>query len=197
MTYYRDFSRYTYSDSIIPDLNVGWLGRWRGFETGGAGLEFMEVLALQAAMPRNLTRGSHPCYFCSKLRLRGVMVSAREFRAEYPLGNGEIHAISRSGEVFSAPNMIYHYVDRHGYSPPKEFIRAVLDGRDGKVPDSVIRRFRELVERAPRIEDRVDAAIDLIQVASSSSVNWLGDLIEIPSCHPYFKERVTRALQLL
>ncbi|MFE3139773.1 hypothetical protein [Streptomyces scopuliridis] len=197
MTYYRDLSKYVYSESAIPDMNVGWLSRWRLFAGGAVSSEFMEVLASQVRMPRNQMRGGHPCHFCSALRLGGVAVTARIFEVEYRLGSAEIHAISRNGEVFSAPNLIYHYIDRHGYRPPGEFVQAIIDGGEGKVHKSAIIRLREMVEDAPRMEDRVDAAIDLIQVSPASSVNWLSEIVELPSCHSYFRRRVKVALQLL
>ncbi|MFE2601035.1 hypothetical protein ACFXCZ_31850 [Streptomyces sp. NPDC059396] len=197
MTYYRDLSKYVYSESMIPDLNVGWLSRWRPFTRGAVGSEFMEALASQVRVPRNQMRGSHPCYFCSTLRVGGVATSDQIFEVEFRLGSAEIHAISRNGEVFSAPNLIYHYIDRHGYRPPREFVQAIIDGGEGKVHNSAILRLRKMVEDAPRMEDRIDAAIDLIQVSPSSSVNWLSEIVELPSCNSYFRSRVKAALQLL
>jgi hypothetical protein len=42
------------------------------------------------------------------------------------LGNGEIH-VSAGGIywTYSAPTLIYHYILRHQYLPPKEFLDAV------------------------------------------------------------------------
>ncbi|MFJ3513461.1 MULTISPECIES: hypothetical protein [unclassified Streptomyces] len=197
MTYYRDLSKYTYSASTIPDLNVGWLSRWRPFAEGVVDSEVVEILALQVRMPRNQMRGSYPCYFCSTLRARGVATSVEISGVEHQLGSAEIHAVSRSGKVFSAPNLIYHYIDRHGYRPPDEFIQAIIDGKEGRVHSSAIRRLRMVVSDAPRMEDRVDAAIDLIQLSPASSVEWLTEIVELPSCHPYFKSRVKATLLLL
>jgi hypothetical protein len=30
------------------------------------------------------------------------------------------------GRTYAAPTLVYHYVVRHHYSPPEEFVRAVL-----------------------------------------------------------------------
>ncbi|MFJ6436880.1 hypothetical protein [Streptomyces sp. NPDC091416] len=197
MTYYRDLSKYTYSDSTIPDLNIGWLSRFRTFAEGDVDAEVMAILAFQARMPRNQMRGRHPCYFCSILQAKGAVIPVEIFGVGHRLGSAEIHAFSRSGDVFSAPDLIYHYIGSHGYRPPSEFMEALMDGNEGKINDSVIHRLRELVENAPRMEDRVDAAIDLIQIAPMSSVEWLRKLIARSICHPYLKRQVEAALQLL
>lgn len=195
MTYYRDLSEYTFSGSVIPNLSVGWLSRWRPFATGVVDSEILEILASQVRMPRSQTRGIHPCYFCSALR--GVKVSVNIRDVEHNLGSAEIHALSRSGEIYSAPNLIYHYIDRHGYRPPDEFLQAIVDGAEGRVGGSTIHRLREIAEGAPRMEDRVDAAIDLLQVSPASSADWLSEIIELPTCHPYVKLRVKTMLRML
>lgn len=197
MTYYRDLSTYVYSNSVTANLNVGWLSRYRSFVKGAVDSEIMDILAFQVRMPRNRTRGRHPCYFCSTLRSRGVDTSVDIFGVEHHLGSAEIHAFSRDGVVFTAPDLIYHYIARHGYRPPIEFMQALVDGSDGKVGGSTIRHLRELVKNAPRVEDRVDAAIDLIQVSSASSVEWLRETVALPTCHPYLRVQVNSALSLL
>jgi len=44
------------------------------------------------------------------------------------LGSAEIRVISGQGQLYAAPNLIYHYVVSHNYSPPPEFVLAVLEG---------------------------------------------------------------------
>lgn len=41
------------------------------------------------------------------------------------LGADEIRVIGERGQVYAAPNMLYHYVTVHGYKPPDEFIQAL------------------------------------------------------------------------
>ncbi|WUS99422.1 hypothetical protein OHA46_23300 [Streptomyces sp. NBC_00708] len=197
MPYYRDLSVYTYSNSVIPKLNVGWLGRCHSFAKGSTDPEVMDVLAFQVMMPRSRGRGRYPCYFCATFRIRGVVASAEIDGVEYHLGSAEIHAFSRDGDIFAAPDLIYHYIGSHGYRPPDEFMLALMDGREGKVNKSTIRHLREVVEDAPRIEDRVDAAIDLIQVAPEISIDWLNEIVALSTCHPYLRNQVKSALRLL
>jgi hypothetical protein len=44
---------------------------------------------------------------------------------EISLGNGEIRVPSENGIVYAAPTLICHYIDRHRYCPPNEFLMAV------------------------------------------------------------------------
>jgi hypothetical protein len=52
--------------------------------------------------------GIHTCEFCSKA---------------HGVGN---FGVPCDGLLFVAPEMVVHYVEQHGYSPPPEFVAAVL-----------------------------------------------------------------------
>jgi hypothetical protein len=41
------------------------------------------------------------------------------------MGNGEIRVQAPDGQIYVAPALICHYIARHKYLPPKEFIEAV------------------------------------------------------------------------
>lgn len=43
------------------------------------------------------------------------------------IGDGEIRVIGRN-VIYAAPALIYHYVVEHDYSPPPEFIDAIMTG---------------------------------------------------------------------
>jgi hypothetical protein len=47
---------------------------------------------------------------------------------ELLLGSAEIRIISGQGQLYASPNLIFHHVVGHDYSPPPEFVRAVLMG---------------------------------------------------------------------
>lgn len=197
MTYYKDLSKYVYSDSVIPDFNVGWLSRWLPFPRGAASSEFVECLGRQVKFARSATRGRHTCPFCGVSCVGGRLISVRISGRQFDLGAAEMHIFSRTGEVFSAPDLIFHYVQKHGYRPPSEFIEAVIDCGAGCIPGAMLGRLRELVVEAPRIEDRVDAAIDLMQISPRESVPWLEEITASPTCDPYFQQKVVSALQML
>jgi hypothetical protein len=43
-------------------------------------------------------------------------------------GHGH-HLVQHEGRVYLCPALILHYILDHGYRPPEEFIRAVIEGR--------------------------------------------------------------------
>lgn len=135
--YYPDLSPYEYGAPIGPCsvmLNVGWLDISKSFTPGSVPAEFLERLLLLSESSINRTRGSHACTFClSELRSdsRGEMdgkSAIRMLRSLGGLGNGEIVVVSGNGNCYVAPTLISHYVERHGYRPPSEFVDAVVQG---------------------------------------------------------------------
>ena len=130
--YYPDLSRYEYTS--VPDdgeahLNVGWLDASHPFETGALGDEAVEQLNKLRGRAVNRFRGSHACDYClAEARLRvpntgpALMTALEQADA---LGNGEI-AIKGAHGWYHAPVMITHYVERHEYLPPADFVEAVL-----------------------------------------------------------------------
>jgi hypothetical protein len=141
MTWYPDLSPYIYLQEHrerhglehIPAgqviLNVGWLESGHDFPVGDPPPGFVDALAeLCIGHPQALTRGWQNCLFCT------------DEEYEYPstfnidgekhgIGHGEVRVISKGGPTLSAPDLVLHYVDRHRYLPPAEFIEAVLARR--------------------------------------------------------------------
>ncbi|MGW1062218.1 DUF7919 family protein [Micromonospora rubida] len=133
--YYADLSAYEY-DSLAGScsmvLNVGWLDISEPFTSGTVPVEFLQRLSLLVKSPINLTRGSHPCTFClaelrsnSRDEMDGKLV-IQTLRSLGGLGNGEIVVVDENDVCHVAPMLISHYVERHGYQPPSEFVDAVL-----------------------------------------------------------------------
>jgi hypothetical protein len=57
------------------------------------------------------------------------VIPTLEFEGEVlKLGSAEIRVFGRSGVIYAAPNLIFHYVKDHAYRPPREFIDAVVTG---------------------------------------------------------------------
>lgn len=42
------------------------------------------------------------------------------------VGGAEIRVTGADGTVYATPDMIIHYVERHQYKPPDQFIAAVM-----------------------------------------------------------------------
>ncbi|GAA2407873.1 hypothetical protein GCM10010420_39980 [Streptomyces glaucosporus] len=113
MTEYVDLSEYSYGNYPISMLNIGWLGLELGIpaEEGGVSAEVLDALKVELKKPRSVSPGVHECEFCSS--------------GEPMQGNGELHIYSADGKVYSAPTMIVHYIEDHGYAPPVQFVEAV------------------------------------------------------------------------
>ncbi|WP_020525915.1 DUF7919 family protein [Catelliglobosispora koreensis] len=107
-----DLSPYGYYRFPIPMRNVGWLGPEHGLQTEAPQpLREGELALLRQASERvaSLMLGTHDCDFCP--------------RALAAKGNGEYRYYAPEGDVYSAPVMILHYAEEHGYRPPAVVIR--------------------------------------------------------------------------
>jgi hypothetical protein len=124
MTYFPDLSRYDYrpfqSQSNPKLLNVGWLDPSAPYCTGAVDGTIMEGLLRLCREPVNRTRGWHRCPYCESypaiMTVDGQSIT---------LGDGEIRVSGSGGVVFAAPTLICHYIQKHGYRPPEEFLIAV------------------------------------------------------------------------
>ena len=122
--FYKDFTTYSYAytgEETPRPLNVGWLDPAETFERGETTEEFKERLFLFCKIRIEETRGYHECPFC---RCENQILEERNGVA-LRLGSAEIRVAGADGKVYAAPNLIFHYVVRHQYRPPEEFIRAV------------------------------------------------------------------------
>ena len=126
--YYPDLS--PCPDGILPfgdDLSmlcVGWLDENHSYTQGDVSTAFIERLWTFCCHPVFQTWGYHECPFCTE---PSFGVKEQHGQEKYSLGSAEIRVLGK-GLVYAAPNMIYHYVAHHHYSPPEEFIQAVLEG---------------------------------------------------------------------
>jgi hypothetical protein len=129
MAFYRDLTPYEYARAEPQPkvLNVGWLSREHHFPQGVPDGKFVDALRRLAASPTNLFRGSHLCEFCppppQKLSAGGILMLDPKPKTK---GNGEIRVESPDGLTFVAPVLVLHYVTEHHYSPPTQFVDAVL-----------------------------------------------------------------------
>ncbi|TDC24828.1 hypothetical protein E1265_08510 [Streptomyces sp. 8K308] len=131
MTYFSDLSPYTFlPESIPPDVaavNVGWLDSRHAFDTGAVPDEFTEKLGrLCRDSPHARTRGHHGCELPHADEPAPWPVTADIDGESVPLGSAEVRVVSRTGTWLVAPNLVHHYVVRHAYRPPAEFVEAVV-----------------------------------------------------------------------
>jgi hypothetical protein len=115
-------------------LAVGWLGPSPAFPTGPVGPPYRHRLFAERLFEAcrswvvERTGAPHVCPFCP-LDEDGRPVGAERHGRRADLGDGEIHAVDRSGGKWAAPTLVYHYVADHGYRPPDGFVDAVVAGR--------------------------------------------------------------------
>jgi hypothetical protein len=131
MAWYPDLSTYKYLSGSPPMVNVGWLEQGRAFNTCPVPSDFIIRLRRLAQQPANCCKGKHICDLCSMpddaKPVDDPSIGRFMEWSKERWGNGEIHVRSAAGKVYSAPVLIIHYVEVHGYCPPREFVDAVLE----------------------------------------------------------------------
>jgi hypothetical protein len=114
MAFFADLTPHTYAPTgDLEMLNVGWLDEGWPFPVGPTSQVFRDALLELCKHPIILHRGFHVCCYC-----RGQ----QQDRA----GNGQIRVLSRKGIWYAAPTLVHHYVLAHAYSPPADFVDAVV-----------------------------------------------------------------------
>lgn len=123
--YFEDLTIYEYFNEFINSqtLNVGWLDAKHSFKREQSSSDFLDKLFQMCLYSLNKSRGYHQCPFCTKSPW-GLKVERRGQKAI--LGGAEIRVKGLNDKIYAAPDLIYHYVEAHNYSPPEEFIKAVL-----------------------------------------------------------------------
>jgi hypothetical protein len=125
-------------------LPVGWLEPGHPYAEGEPGRDFVAALAGLLADPWKALsfRGWHGC------SCRRFPRTAATFRLRRVPGRRGVHNLFVPGRrcVFVAPELILHYIDAHGYCPPKVFQTAVLSCP----PMRSIDYFKAIVRRGPR-----------------------------------------------
>lgn len=114
MAFFAELSPHSYTPTAeLEILNVGWLDEGLPFTVGLTSACFHEASLELCEHPNILHRGAHNCWFC-----RGKLQDMT--------GKGQIRIIGNSGTWYAAPTLVHHYVTQHNYSPPPDFIEAVL-----------------------------------------------------------------------
>lgn len=122
MVWHRDLAllHAAEGDPPLRVLAVGWLAFFT-LRRGATPARFQELLAQLCRRPpvATITAGFHPC------RL-GPCLWRWWLGRRFSAGSAEIIVPGRDGKIYDAPTLIAHYVNRHRYRPPREFIEAVL-----------------------------------------------------------------------
>lgn len=123
MAIYPDLTSYNYAPQFAAGapLNVGWLGADTDLAETSPSSELMDALWAVTQVVVAPSRGFHFCELCGTEEV----VTAQRLGERLLLGHAEIRVFGDAGEVYAAPDMLFHYVERHGYPPPVEFVRAL------------------------------------------------------------------------
>jgi len=131
--YFQDLTPYEYFEGEPPALNVGWLDAAHQFASGSVPDGLISSLRNLARHPVNQTRGFHVCPFCQFVPAvvesnQAALIAQFEQRQDAgALSSAEMRVVGRDGTAYAAPLHICHYIEKHDYQPPSEFIRAVME----------------------------------------------------------------------
>jgi hypothetical protein len=111
---------------------AGWLDTGGELPVGPVGEPWRHRLFVERLFEacrtwrREEVRGYHTCPFCppDDEHMLGVERHGRTAG----LGNAEVHTTDPAGTAWAAPDLVFHYVDAHGYRPPDGFVASILDG---------------------------------------------------------------------
>jgi hypothetical protein len=127
--YYRDLQPYRYGlpVDLLDVVTVGWLSPSNKFPISETNDQVLDAIRhLLTTSRTNKMRGYHLCEFCrlvepAKVELPGGSLT---------LGSLELWVPSNvTTRIYAAPDLIYHYISVHHYSPPEEFITAAIGAR--------------------------------------------------------------------
>ena len=121
--YFADLTPCIYGGIREPQgISVGWLDKSHAFERGAVPAGFVERLAALCKTPAITHRGFHVCELCNF----GPDPDFHQARAAGALSSSVIRVPGLDGRIYFSPTMILHYITRHDYKPPEDFIRSVM-----------------------------------------------------------------------
>jgi hypothetical protein len=121
VTYIPDDEPYLAFERLISGVRtvaIGWLDDVHPYRVGPVDPDFLRIVDEARQTPSLVTAGIHSCELCLAERLKTASACT------------ELIFVSPDASTwYVAPDLISHYVTRHTYSPPDEFVAAVLLGR--------------------------------------------------------------------
>lgn len=137
--YFKDLSNYiNRNEEVEPNTYmIGWLDEKHDFPKGEVSPSTLERILALCFIPIRLTRGIHRSPFLNPAPT-GYPVVYKGKKTH--LGSAEIIVEGKTGRIYRAPNLLYHYIKDCGYLPPKEFIEAV-DELDMEEVEEKIKKY--------------------------------------------------------
>ena len=137
--YYPDLTPYKYGfETEFNVVNVGWLSKTNEFPIGDVSELFLDNLKkFMLRPPCNRMRGWHTCEFCDG----ATRTSDLNYIDDIDLRNGEVWIPDVNEKlIYAAPTMIWHYINKHNYLPPSNFITSCeqFDFNSNWTPETII-----------------------------------------------------------
>lgn len=126
MAYLEDLAHWDYFGPLPGTvLSVGWLEPGQPYTVGEVSAEFFDSLVSLLVDPWQpaITAGVFRCPFC---RFTGGPAEIQYADTTIRQGVTNLY-VPGDHCIYVAPSLIAHYVDSHGYAPPTEFQRAVIN----------------------------------------------------------------------
>ena len=141
MVWYKDLSHFDHFGDKISKLicgedppkklkAVGWLEKGKPYSTGPTLPDVVEKLRefWDAREFRMAFLGVHQCDFCDSQLIDGF---------------GSITSfVAYENKIYVFPDLIIHYIEKHDYLPPAEFVEALLSSN----PQKTLEYFLEIRE---------------------------------------------------
>ena len=178
MAYFADLTEYSYGylrteEGSAPLLNVGWLEVGHPFPTAEPEPEFVRALLRCCRRPVTTYRGFHVCDLCDVQVFEMPIVSYEGRRVH--VGNGEVCVAGSDGRLYIAPTLVAHYVLKHHYRPPEQFVSGVLKAAE-TIPSIDAERLSQLA--ALSISDRYELCLDLLERENETLANpWVANAV--------------------
>jgi hypothetical protein len=142
----------------VPELNVGWLDPRHEYQRGQSEDEFKLILEGMCNETKyHLWRAQLYCSLCERV-LSGPL--AAEIR------------VRGVDVVYAAPNVVSHHVAVHTYSPPREFVEAVLksNGRQAEAVSGTTRVIPAdvLVREHVHAEELLKHVVELVRAENEA-----------------------------
>ena len=109
-SHYEDLTPYEYGRKGQNKVNIGWLDTKADFPKGDVSPELIEKI--KSAQTTERYKGWHDCPFCDKSKGRVAHCSTNQ-------------EVSSNGKTYVFPELLAHYIEKHHYLPPQEFLDAV------------------------------------------------------------------------
>ena len=167
MTYFRDMAercQFSLHGGLIRA--IGWLSKYVRYDKTPmvSALRNLVMDQLEGGLYCEFYRGQHVCEFCYQEKHPGQQIGLGEeaFVSGFPSGNGVI-IVPSEDYLFVAPSLIGHYIEVHGYKPPEEFIRALIDCPDYQKADLFFDMLYKLISDRPGGKEFFDNLLSVVK----------------------------------